>query len=147
MRVVSSPGIILDDDNSIRGQNESSLPLPTDTSQAQVEEILAQRAEEPMKIHDLAAFNTTPGFLTMHALSMGCPHKAGLQPLFPPSLIFTPSQGETGDILSVVHQVLVDWDHQIAPGAKTTGTAQIVSAVGAPFLLGADAEARDKEPS
>jgi len=35
---------------------------------------------------------------------------------------------------------------KIAPRVKTTVTGQIVSAVSA-FLLGADAEARDKEPS
>jgi len=86
-------------------------------------------------------------------------------------------QGGTPDILSTARQVLVDWNHQkipffseppslhtahipstipgsggqVAPGAETTGQAQIVSAFGAPFTLEglfgeADAEAMDAEP-
>ncbi len=96
----------------------------------------------------------------MPALSSGRPHKVGLLPSFPYAL----TQCETGDILSVAHQVLVDQNHQelpifskpplhgaptihdthtgtrgraagqIAPRVETTVTAQIVSAVSA-FLL------------
>jgi nuclear GTP-binding protein len=86
-------------------------------------------------------------------------------------------QGGTPDILSAARQVLIDWNHQkipffseppalhaahlpstvpgsggqVAPGAETTGHAQIVNAFGAPFVLEglfgeADAEAMDAEP-
>jgi nuclear GTP-binding protein len=87
------------------------------------------------------------------------------------------SQGGTPDILAAARQVLIDWNHQkipffseppalhaaqlpstisgssgqVAPGAESTGHAQIVNAFGAPFMLEglsgeADAEAMDADP-
>ena len=95
---------------------------------------------------------------------------------FEAKMSFVSLQGGTPDILSAARQVLVDWNHQkilffseppelhtahipstipgrggqVAPGAETTGQAQIVSAFGAPFTLEglfgeADAEAMDAE--
>jgi nuclear GTP-binding protein len=86
-------------------------------------------------------------------------------------------QGGTPDILAAARQVLIGWNHQkipffsepptlqaahlpstisgsggqVAPGAESTGHAQIVNAFGAPFMLEglfgeADAEAMDADP-
>src|SRR5216683_8446818 len=86
-------------------------------------------------------------------------------------------QGGTPDILAAARQVLKDWNHQkipffseppalhaahqpstipgsggqVAPGAESTGHAQIVNTFGAPFMLEglfgeADAEAMDADP-
>jgi len=115
-----------------------------------------------MKIYNLPTFTTTIEFLTMLALNTGRLLKGG-----------------TPDILAAARQVLIDWNHhkipffsippvlhaahipsraaaaagqqqQIAPGAEMTGNAQIVSALGEPFVLDglfgeADAEAMEVE--
>ncbi|KAI9438934.1 P-loop containing nucleoside triphosphate hydrolase protein [Lactarius indigo] len=142
-----------------------SLPseLHSNTSPPKVEEILVRtQVEKLMKIYNLPSFNTALEFLTMLALSTG-------------RLL----RGGTPDILAAARQVLVDWNHhkipffseppalhaahvpstvpgpaqQIAPGAEMTGNAQIVGALGAPFVLEglfgeADAEAMmDAEPA
>ncbi|KAH9979529.1 P-loop containing nucleoside triphosphate hydrolase protein [Lactifluus volemus] len=168
LRIVDSPGVIFDDDESIQGQNESSVLLrnvvrPEDVEDpiSVVEEILARtQTERLMKIYNLPVFTSTLEFLTMLALSMGRLLKGG-----------------TPDILAAARQVLIDWNHQkipffseppaqhtahvpstipgtggqVAPGAETTGNAQIVNALGAPFVLEglfgeADAAAMDAEP-
>ncbi|KAH9062562.1 P-loop containing nucleoside triphosphate hydrolase protein [Lactarius deliciosus] len=169
LRIVDSPGVIFEDDEGIQGQKESSVllrnvvkPEDVDDPISVVEQILARtQAEKLMKIYNLPTFNTALEFLTMLALSTG-------------RLL----RGGTPDILAAAHQVLVDWNHhkipffseppalhaahvpstvpgpaqQIAPGAEMTGSAQIVDALGAPFVLEglfgeADAEAMmDAEP-
>lgn len=171
LRIVDSPGVIFDDDEGIQGQHESSVllrnvvkPEDVDDPISVVEEILARtQAEKLMNIYNLPTFNTTLEFLTMLALSTG-------------RLL----RGGTPDILAAARQVLVDWNHhkipffteppalhaahlpstmpvrgsgglaQVAPGAEMTGNAQIVGALGAPFVLEglfgeADAEAMDVE--
>ncbi|KAH9054871.1 P-loop containing nucleoside triphosphate hydrolase protein [Lactarius vividus] len=170
LRIVDSPGVIFDDDEGIQGQKESSVllrnvikPEDVDDPISVVEQILARtQAEKLMKIYNLPTFNTALEFLTMFALSTG-------------RLL----RGGTPDILAAARQVLVDWNHhkipffseppalhaahvpstvpgaaqQIAPGAEMTGSAQIVGALGAPFVLEglfgeADAEAMmDAEPA
>lgn len=60
-----------------------------------------------MKIHDLPTFKTILGFLAKLAFGTGCP-PVSLLSLFLPSLILALSQG---DILSVAHRVLVDWNN------------------------------------
>ncbi|KAH8988295.1 P-loop containing nucleoside triphosphate hydrolase protein [Lactarius hatsudake] len=170
LRIVDSPGVIFEDDEGIQGQKESSVllrnvvkPEDVDDPISVVEQILARtQAEKLMKIYNLPTFNTALEFLTMLALSTG-------------RLL----RGGTPDILAAARQVLVDWNHhkipffseppalhaahvpstvpggpaqQIAPGAEMTGNAQIVGALGAPFVLEglfgeADAEAMmDAEP-
>jgi len=149
-----------------------------------VEDILARtQTERLMKIYDLPSFSSTLEFLTMLALSTGRLLKvSSVSPRFPTlkaeNLSFI--QGGTPDILSTARQILVDWNHQkipffseppalhaahipstipgsggqVAPGAETTGQAQIVGALGTPFVLEglfgeADAEAMmpvDVEP-
>jgi len=167
LRIVDSPGVIFEDDDSIQGQKESSVllrnvvkPEDVDDPISVVEEILARtEAERLMKIYNLPTFSSTIEFLTMLALSTGRLLKGG-----------------TPDILSAARHVLVDWNHQkipffsdppavhaahmpstipgsggqVAPGAETTGQAQIVNALGVPFVLEglfgeADAEAIDAE--
>ncbi|KAI0274481.1 P-loop containing nucleoside triphosphate hydrolase protein [Russula aff. rugulosa BPL654] len=168
LRIVDSPGVIFEDDDSIQGQKESSVllrnvvkPEDVDDPISVVEEILARtQTERLMKIYNLPTFTSTLEFLTMLALSTGRLLKGG-----------------TPDILSAARQVLVDWNHQkipffseppvlhaahipsivpgsggqVAPGAETTGQSQIVNALGTPFVLEglfgeADAEAMDTEP-
>ncbi|KAF8491749.1 P-loop containing nucleoside triphosphate hydrolase protein [Russula emetica] len=168
LRIVDSPGVIFEDDDSIQGQKESSVllrnvvkPEDVDDPISVVEEILARtQTERLMKIYDLPMFYSTLEFLTMLALSTGRLLKGG-----------------TPDILSAARHVLVDWNHQkipffseppalhvahipstipgsggqVAPGAETTGQAQIVNALGVPFVLEglfgeADAEAIDAVP-
>jgi nuclear GTP-binding protein len=132
-----------------------------------------------MKIYNLPMFSSTLEFLTMFALSTGRLLKVSpvsiFSPLKPNALSFV--QGGTPNTLSAARQVLVDWNHQkipffsepptlhaahlpstipgsggqVAPGAETTGHAQIVSTFGAPFMLEglfgeADAEAMDADP-
>jgi nuclear GTP-binding protein len=152
----------------------SSLPLVEDI-------LARTEAERLMKIYSLPTFSSTLEFLTMLALSTGRLLKVSPVSVhsFSPSrskpLSFL--QGGTPDILSAARQVLIDWNHQkipffseppaihathlpstvpgsggqVAPGAETTGHAQIVNAFGAPFVLEglfgeADAEAMDAEP-
>lgn len=169
LRIVDSPGVIFEDDEGIQGQKESSVllrnvvkPEDVDDPISVVEQILARtQAEKLMKIYNLPTFNTALEFLTMLALSTG-------------RLL----RGGTPDVLAAARQVLGDWNHhkipfcseppalhaahvpstvpgpaqQIAPGAEMTGSAQIVGALGAPFVLEglfgeADAEAMmDAEP-
>ncbi|KAF8264403.1 P-loop containing nucleoside triphosphate hydrolase protein [Lactarius quietus] len=170
LRIVDSPGVIFDDDDEgIQGQRESSVllrnvvkPEDVDDPITVVEEILARtQLDKLMKIYDLPTFSTTLEFLTMLALSTG-------------RLL----RGGTPDILASARQVLIDWNHHkipffsypptlhashipstvpgtgIAPGAEETGNAQIVNALGKPFVLEglfgeADAEAMmddDAEP-
>ncbi|KAF8465798.1 P-loop containing nucleoside triphosphate hydrolase protein [Russula ochroleuca] len=168
LRIVDSPGVIFESDDSIQGQKESSVllrnvvkPEDIDDPISVVEEILARtQTERLMKIYDLPLFSSTLEFLTMLSLSTGRLLKGG-----------------TPDILAAARHVLMDWNHQripffseppelhaahvpstipgsggqVAPGAETTGQAQIVSALGTPFVLEglfgeADAEAMDAEP-
>ncbi|KAH9958417.1 P-loop containing nucleoside triphosphate hydrolase protein [Russula dissimulans] len=171
LRIVDSPGVIFDDDDKIQGQIESSVllrnvikPEDVDDPISVVEDILTRtQTEKLMKIYDLPSFSSTLEFLTMLALNTGRLLKGG-----------------TPDLLSTARQVLIDWNHQkipffseppalhaahipstipgsggqIAPGAETTGQAQIVNALSAPFVLEglfgeADAEAMmpvDVEP-
>ncbi|KAI9457235.1 P-loop containing nucleoside triphosphate hydrolase protein [Lactarius psammicola] len=166
LRIVDSPGVIFDSDEGIQGQNESSVllrnvikPEDVDDPISVVEEILARtQAEKLMKIYNLPTFNTALEFLTMLALSTG-------------RLL----RGGTPDILAAARQVLVDWNHhkipffseppvlhaahvpstmsdglgpaqKIAPGAEMTGNAQIVGALGAPFVLEGLFGEADAEP-
>jgi nuclear GTP-binding protein len=98
LRIVDSPGVIFEDDDSIQGQKESSVLLrnvvkPEDvedpisvggcaffpaplrdlfSSLLPVEEILARtQTERLMKIYNLPTFSSTLEFLTMLALSTG----------------------------------------------------------------------------
>jgi nuclear GTP-binding protein len=154
----------------------SELPLPVE------EILARTQTEVLMRIYNLPTFTSTLEFLTMLALSTGRLLKASpLSPLPPPSKLmktFSSMQGGTPDILTAARQVLIDWNNQkipffseppaihathipstipgsggqVAPGAETTGQAQIVSALGAPFVLEglfgeADAEAMDDEPN
>ncbi|KAH8995964.1 P-loop containing nucleoside triphosphate hydrolase protein [Lactarius akahatsu] len=170
LRIVDSPGVIFEDDEGIQGQKESSVllrnvvkPEDVDDPISVVEQILARtQADKLTKIYNLPTFTTALEFLTMLALSTG-------------RLL----RGGTPDILAAARQVLADWNHhkipffseppalhaahvpstvpgpaqQIAPGAEMTGSAQIVGALGAPFVLEglfgeADAEAMmDAEPA
>ncbi|KAI0288760.1 P-loop containing nucleoside triphosphate hydrolase protein [Russula brevipes] len=169
LRIVDSPGVIFDDDDHIQGQKESSVLLrnvvkseDVDDPMSVVEEILARtQTEVLMRIYNLPTFSSTLEFLTMLALSTG-------------RLL----QGGVPDFLAAARQVLIDWNNQkipffseppaihathipsmipgsggqVAPGAETTGQAQIVSALGEPFVLEglfgeADAEAMDAEPN
>ena len=138
------------------------LHTPTYSAPTQVEEILARtRAEKLMKIYNLPAFNTVLEFLTMLALSTGRLLRVPSPFLFFLQTKHSPSQGGTPDILAAARQVLVDWNNHkipffseppvlhaahvpstmpgapqlVAPGAETTGNAQFVSALGAPFVL------------
>ncbi|KAI0294117.1 P-loop containing nucleoside triphosphate hydrolase protein [Multifurca ochricompacta] len=160
LRIVDSPGVIFDDDDSIQGQQESSVllrnvvkPEDIDDPISVVEQILARtQTEKLMKIYNLPAFNSTLEFLTMLALSAGRLLKGG-----------------TPDILTAARQVIIDWNQQKIPffsepptlhathrrtgrpGAEATGNAQILSELGTPFVLEglfgeADAEAMDAEP-
>ena len=132
-----------------------------------------------MKIYNLPMFSSTLEFLTMLALSTGRLLKVSPVSIFSPLKLNALSfvQGGTPNTLSAARQVLVDWNHQkipffsepptlhaahlpstipgsggqVAPGAETTGHAQIVSTFGAPFMLEglfgeADAEAMDADP-
>ena len=105
LRIVDSPGVIFEDDDSIQGQKESSVLLrnvvkPEDVDDpisvggcasspsplrgliselSPVEEILARtQTERLMKIYDLPTFSSTLQFLTMLALSTGRLLKARL---------------------------------------------------------------------
>lgn len=133
-----------------------------------------------MKIYNLPTFSSTLEFLTMLALSTGRLLKVSpvVSIFFEAKIYFFSLQGGTPDILSAARHVLIDWnyqkipffseppslhdahipstipgsDGQVAPGAETTGQAQIVSAYGTPFTLEglfgeADAEAMDAEPN
>jgi nuclear GTP-binding protein len=94
LRIVDLPGVIFEDDDSIRGQKMSSVLLhnvvkPEDVDDPisvvgvhpvpallrdliSVEEILARtQTERLMKIYDLPTFSSTLEFLTMLALSIG----------------------------------------------------------------------------
>ena len=107
LRIVDSPGVIFEDDDSIQGQKESSVLLrnvvkPEDVDDpisvggcasppsplrdliselSPVEEILARtQTERSMKIYDLPTFSSTLQFLTMLALSTGRLLKVRLTP-------------------------------------------------------------------
>jgi nuclear GTP-binding protein len=105
LRIVDSPGVIFEDDDSIQGQKESSVLLrnvvkPEDVDDPisvggcssshrdlisrlpPVEEILARtQTERLMKIYDLPMFSSTLEFLTMLALSTGRLLKVSLSPI------------------------------------------------------------------
>ncbi|KAF8494719.1 hypothetical protein F5888DRAFT_1846254 [Russula emetica] len=154
LRIVDSPGVIFEDDDSIQDQKVSSVLLCNVVKPDDVDDPISDchesrkslhgtQTERLMKIYDLPTFSSTLEFLTILApLSTGRILKVG-----------------TPDILSAARHVLIDWNHkkkpgsggQVAPGAEMTGQARIVNAPGAPFvlegLLGeADAEAMDAEP-
>jgi nuclear GTP-binding protein len=108
LRIVDSPGVIFEDDDSIQGQKESSVLLrnvvkPEDVDDpisvggcissrrdlisrlSLVEEILARtQTERLMKIYDLPMFSSTLEFLTMLALSTGRLLKVSPSPISPP---------------------------------------------------------------
>jgi nuclear GTP-binding protein len=79
LRIVDSPGVIFESDDSIQGQKESSVllrnvvkPEDIDDPISVVEEILARtQTERLMKIYDLPLFSSTLEFLTMLSLSTG----------------------------------------------------------------------------
>ena len=142
LRIVDSPGVIFEDDDSIQGQEESSVLLrnvikPEDVDEpisvggctyspsplrvfisglSPVEEILARtQTERLMKIYDLPMFLSTFGFLTMLALSTG---RLKVRLLFSPPKFkksFFSLQGGIPDILSAARHTLIDWNHQKIP--------------------------------
>ncbi|KAF8492434.1 hypothetical protein F5888DRAFT_1806862 [Russula emetica] len=157
LRIVDSPGVIFEDDDSIQGQKVSLVFLCNVVKPEDVDDPISDchesrkslhgmQKERLMKIYDLPTFSSTLEFLTILApLSTGCILKVG-----------------TPDILSAArHLPSLHAAHipstipgsggQVAPGAETTVQARMVNAPGAPFipegLFGeADAEAMDAEP-
>ncbi|KAF8502890.1 hypothetical protein F5888DRAFT_1868237 [Russula emetica] len=154
LRIVDSPGVIFEDDDSIQDQKVSSVLLCNVVKPNDVDDPISDchelrkslhgtQTERLMKIYDLPTFSSTLEFLTILAplstgriLKVGTPDILSALPSLHAAHIPSTRPGSGG---------------QVAPGTEMTGQAQIVNAPGAPFvlegLLGeADAEAMDAEP-
>lgn len=144
IKVVDSPGVVFDEDESSDSCQKGSILLRNvvkvediEDPIAVVEEILARTEHETLqKLYNLPHFSSTLEFLTMLALNSGRLLKGG-----------------TPDLLSAARHVLMDWNHQKIPyfsvpptihpssmpsattGAETVGQAQILNSFSKPFEL------------
>ncbi|OAX39703.1 P-loop containing nucleoside triphosphate hydrolase protein [Rhizopogon vinicolor AM-OR11-026] len=144
IKIVDSPGVVFDEDESIDSSQKGSILLRNvvkvediDDPIAVVEEILARTERETLqRLYNLPEFSSTLEFLTMLALSSGRLLKGG-----------------TPDLLSAGRHILMDWNHQKIPyfsvpptihpssmpsataGAETVGQAQILNSLSKPFEL------------
>ncbi|KAF8484323.1 hypothetical protein F5888DRAFT_1834622 [Russula emetica] len=170
LRIVDSPGVIFEDDDSIQDQKVLSVLLCNVVKPDDVDDPISDchesrkslhgtQTERLMKIYDLPTFSSTLEFLTILApLSTGRILKVPLFTSLPllqklkKSFLSLPFFSELPSLHAAhIPSTRPGSGGQVAPGTEMTGQAQIVNAPGAPFvlegLLGeADAEAMDAEP-